>query len=157
MKKTILNRIWTGLKLGWNTPILPQRVMNIHNHSFVRIFRVAGGISIITVLSNKHLFLFLPFKFIVLFLALLHFIYISYISITKIWYGFKLLKSDKLNVRNSPLDPLASVAGKLLYCWKFGCQAGSAGLGLVGTSFMIDSMLEAGNHNKVLHPWLVKV
>lgn len=156
MQKTILNRIWSGLKLGWNTPTLPDKVVNIHNHPFVRIFRVVGGISIITVLSNKHLFLFLPFKFIVLFLALLHFIYISSISIIKLWYGFKTLKSDKLNVRNSPLDHLASATGKLLYCWKFGCQAGSAGLGLVGTSFMIDSMLEAGNHNKVFTPLIGK-
>ena len=77
----------------------------------------------------------------------MHFIYISYISIIKLWYGFKILKSDKLNVRNSPVDHLAS-AGKLLYCWKFACKAGSAGLGLVGISFMIDSMLEAGNRNK---------
>lgn len=44
----------------------------------------------------------------------------------------------------------------MLYCWKFGCQAGSAGLGLVGTSFMIDSMLVAGNHEKVFTPLISK-
>ena len=84
-----------------------------------------------------------------LFLALLHFIYISSISIIKLWYGFKVLRSDKLDVKNSPFDRFATATGKLIYCWKFGCQAGSAGLGLVGTSFMIDTMLEAGNHDKV--------
>ncbi len=60
-------------------------------------------------------------------------------------YGFKVLISDKLNVINSPFDHFATTAGKLLYCWKFGCQAGSAGLGLAGTYFLIDSMLEADN------------
>ena len=89
--------------------------------------------------------LFLPFKFIVLFFALLHFIYLTIISIIKLWYGFKVLKSDKLNVRNSPFDHFATTAGKLLYCWKYGCQVGCAGLGLLGMSFLIDSMLEAGN------------
>ena len=74
----------------------------------------------------------------------------------KLWYGFKTLRSDKLNVKNSPLDHLATVTGKLLYCWKFGCQVGSAGLGLVGTSFMIDSILEAGNHEKVFTPLIGK-
>lgn len=156
MKKSISSRIWTGIKLGWNTPILPEKVLNLHSHPFVRVFRVIGGISIITVLSNKHLLLFLPFKYIVLFLALLHFIYIFCINVIKLWYGFKVLKSDKLNVRNSPLDHLASATSKLLFCWKFGCQAGSAGLGLVGTSFMIDSILEAGNHPKVFTPLIGK-
>ena len=43
-----------------------------------------------------------------------------------------------------------------MYCWKFGCQAGSAGLGLVGTLFMIDSILEAGNQEKVFTPLIGK-
>jgi len=151
-KKTLWQRFIIGLKTGWNAPVLPESVANIHVHPFIRIFRVIGGISIITVLTKNHLLLFFPFKFIVLFLALLHFIYISSISIIKLWYGFKVLRSDKLDVKNSPFDRFATVTGKLLYCWKFGCQAGSAGLGLVGTSFMIDSMLEAGNHKKVFTP-----
>lgn len=144
-KKTIFQRILIGLIVGWNAPVLPPKVLNLHNNILMRVFRVIGGISIVTVLSKKYLLLFLPFKFLVLFLALLHFIYITVISIIKLWYGFKVLKSDKLSVRNSPLDRFATTAGKLLYCLKYGCQAGSAGLGLVGTSFLIDSMLEAGN------------
>ena len=87
---------------GWNTPMLPENILNIHNHPFVRIFRVVVGISIVTVLSKKYLLLFLPFKFVVLFLALLHFIYISSISCIKLWYGFKVLRSDKLDIKNSP-------------------------------------------------------
>lgn len=79
-----------------------------------------------------------------MFLALLHFIYITSLSLIKLWYGFKVLKSDKLDVKNSPIDSFSTIADKLLHCWKFGCQAGSAGLGLLGTCFMIDSMLDAG-------------
>lgn len=154
--KTLWQRTLIGLKVGWNAPMLPEKVANLHNYPFVRVFRIIGGISIITVLSNKHLLLFLPFKFIVLFLALFHFIYIFSISMIKLWYGFKVLRSDKLNVRNSPLDHFATVTGKLLFCWKYGCQAGSAGLGLVGTSFLIDSMLEAGDHHKVFTPLIGK-
>ena len=154
--KTIKERFITGLKVGWNTPLLPEKVIVFQNHPLVRIFRVTGGISIVTVLANKHLLLFLPLKLIVLLLALLHFIYLSVISMIKLWHGFKVLKSDKLNIKNSPFDHFATVTGKLLYCWKFGCQVGSTGLGLVGTSFMIDSMLEAGNHEKVFTPIIGK-
>lgn len=151
-KKTILQRIWSGLKVGWNAPMLPPKVLNFHNNPFVRIFRVIGGISIITFLSKKYLLFIYPFNYVVLLFALLHFMYITIISIIKLFYGIKVLKSDKLDVRNSPIDKLAGAAGKMLYCWKYGCQAGSAGLGLVGTSFLIDSMLEAGNQEKIFTP-----
>ena len=78
------------------------------------------------------------------------------LSIIKLFYGISILRSDKLDVKNSPIDRLAGAAGKLLYCWKYGCQAGSAGLGLVGTSFLIDSMLEAGNQEKIFTPLIGK-
>jgi len=45
----------------------------------------------------------------------------------------------------------------LLKRWLSSCPAaGSAGLGLVGTSFLIDSMLEAGNQEKVFTPLIGK-
>lgn len=64
--------------------MLPTKVLNFHNNPFIRIFRVLGGISIVTVLSNKQILLFLPFNFIILFLALLQFIYIFIISVIKL-------------------------------------------------------------------------
>jgi hypothetical protein len=96
--------------------MLPPKVLSIHNHPFIRIFRVIGGISIITFLSKKYLLFIYPFNYIVLLFALLHFMYIAIISIIKLFYGIKVLKSDKLDVRNSPVDKLAGVASKLLYC-----------------------------------------
>lgn len=155
-KKSLYQRFITGLKTGWNAPVLPDKVLYIHNHPFVRVFRVIGGLSIVTVLSNKYLLLIFPFNIVVLLLALFHFIYITVISVIKLYHGISVLRSDRLNVKNSPLDQFATLTGRLLYCWKFGCQAGSAGLGLVGTSFMIDSILEAGNQEKVFTPLIGK-
>ena len=155
-KKTIFQRIWIGLKVGWNAPMLPPKILSFHNHPFIRIFRVIGGISIITFLSKKYLLFMYPFNYIVLLFALFHFMYIATISIIKLFYGIKVLRSDKLDVRNSPIDKLAGMASKMLYCWKYGCQAGSAGLGLVGSSFLIDTMLEAGNQEKVFTPLIGK-
>ena len=154
--KILFKRLLLGLKVGWNAPTLFSRVFVFKNHPLVRIFRVTRGISILTVLSKKHLLLLFPFEFIVLFFALSHFIYISIVAIIKLLYGFKVLKSDKLDVKNSPLDHFATTVGKLLYCWEYGCQAGSAGLSLVGTSFLIDSMLEAGNQEKIFTPLIGK-
>ena len=139
IKKTILQRIWSGLKVGWIAPMLSPKVLNFHSHPFIRI----------TFLSKKYLLFIYSFNYIVLLFTLLHFLYITIISIIKLFYGILGLKSDKLDVKNSSIDKLAGAASKMLYCWKYGCQAGSAGLGLVGTSFLIDNMLEAGNQKKV--------
>lgn len=154
--KTILSRIWTGLKLGWNTPLLPPKVLNFQNHPLVRVFRVIGGLSVITVLLKKHLLFYFPLQWLVLFLALVQIIYIVIISIIQIVHGIKVLRSDKLNVRNSPLDHLASLSTKLLYCWKIGCKVGSSGIGLAGASVVTDTILEAGGQEKVFTPLLGK-
>ena len=106
-KKNIMTRIFTGIKVGWNAPMLPPKVLSFHNHYFTRIFRVIGGISVITFLSKKYLLFIYPFNYVVLLFALLHFMYIATISIIKLFYGIKVLKSDKLEVRNSPIDKLA--------------------------------------------------
>ena len=39
MKKTILNRISTGIKLSWSLPSLP---VSVNNYPFVRILKVIG-------------------------------------------------------------------------------------------------------------------
>ena len=51
-KKTKLQRIWKGIKLGWSLPSLPVSEEKFHNHLIIRIFRVLGGISILLVLSK---------------------------------------------------------------------------------------------------------
>ena len=83
-KNNIIKRLITGLKQGWNAPVLPPKVANLHNNVFTRIFRVIGGISLLTVFSKTHLLLFLPFKFIVLFIAMMHIMYITTISLIRL-------------------------------------------------------------------------
>lgn len=154
-----------GFKHAWNIPSLPSNVQYFHNHVFTRIFRVIGGFSIVAFLSGsleqaKH-YLFSnnilwPLYYLVLFLALSHFIYILAIKTIKIVHMIKVWRSGKLDVRNSPLDKFATSASKLLYCWKFGCEVGSAGLGLVGSGFLIDQVLEAGGQKKVFTPLIGK-
>ena len=163
--KSFFNRIVVGFKHAWNIPSLPYNVLYFHNHIFTRIFRVIGGVSIVAFLSGSlahvksYLFsndILWPLYYLVLFLALLHFIYIIFIKIIKIVHMIKVWRGGKLDVRNSPLDKLATSASKLLHCWKFGCEVGSAGLGMVGSGFLIDQVLEAGGQKKVFTPLIAK-
>ena len=47
--KNILGRIWKGLKNEWNTPMLFNKIITFNNHPIVRIFRVIGVLSVLTV------------------------------------------------------------------------------------------------------------
>jgi hypothetical protein len=90
----------------------------------------------------------IAFYYLILILALLHFVYIITIKIVKIIHMIKVWRNNELDVRNSLLDKFSTSAAKLFYCWKFGCEVGSAGLGLVGSGFLIDQILEAGGKKK---------
>lgn len=150
--RTIKSSVLPALKRGWNAPIFPNKVLNIHNHPFTHIFRVIGGISIITLFSQRYLLFRHPFDYVILLYTLLHFIHIAIISIIKLFYGIRVLRSNKLEVRNSPLDRLETTVEKILYCWKYGCQAGYAALGLRAAFFSMDSILEADNREKIFIP-----
>lgn len=156
MKKTKFHRFVSGLKQGWNTPVLPEKFITFNNYPLVRIFRVIGGLSVLAVLLGKHLLLWLPLQYIILFIAFLHISYFVLINTTKVFYGiYKLLRGD-LNVRNSPLDRLASITGNVLYCWKIGCYVASSGVSLAGASVIADTILEAGGQEKMFTPLLGK-
>jgi len=111
--KTILQRIWLGIKLGWKLPSLPASVEKYHNYPLTRIFRVIGGISIILFLSSPSWVGNSYFYWIVFILAMLQFLYIIVISLIKIGYIVYLWKNKNLEVRNSPLDYIASSTVKL--------------------------------------------
>ena len=140
--KSISSRIWKGIKLGWNLPSLPESVSKFHNHPLVRILRVIGGISIILFLSspkwigNSYLY------WIIFTLAMMHFLYITSISFIKIYYIIHLWRNKKLEVRNSPLDEVASLTFKLAACIKGACVTGGASATVLGLGFGADKLLE---------------
>ena len=154
--KTKFQHFVTGLKIGWNKPMLPPKIDAFNCYPVIRIFRVVGGLSVVTVLLKKHLLFFLPFKYIVLFLAITHITYIVIISLIKVIYRISRFFTDELNVINSPLNSFATLGTKFLYCWKVGCQLGSTGIGLVGPSVIADNVLEGGGNEKIFTPLLGK-
>lgn len=54
------------------------------------------------------------------------------------------------------MHQFATLATKVLYCWKRGCLVDSAGIGLAGTSVIAYSILEAGGQEKIFTPLLGK-
>ena len=153
-QKTIFQRIFTGLKLGWNTPTLPEKVIKFQGHPLIRVFRVLGGVSTVLILTKKSLLFPGFFLYIFLLLTLAFFIYHTVISYYRIIHIYKTLKSDKLNVRNSPLDKLGSIAAKTLWCIKGSCdQLPHLGLGL-SLGAVTDQILENSGRDAVFMPFL---
>jgi uncharacterized protein (DUF2267 family) len=72
--------------------------------------------------------------------------YIFVISIIKISYITYLWKNKKLEVRNSPLDHIASLTFKLATCIKGACVAGGASATVLGLGFGADKLLEEAGY-----------
>jgi hypothetical protein len=153
-RKTKSQRIIYGLKLGWNTPTLPENILKFQKHPLIRILRVLGGISTILILTKKSLLFPSFFLYIFLLLTFAFFIYHIYISYHRIIHMYKVLKSDKLDVKNSPIDRLSSIAVKVLWCIKGSCeQLPHIGLGL-SLGAVTDQILENSGRKPVFMPFL---
>ena len=100
---TIFSRLWKGIKKAHYIPTLPEHILKFHSHILVRIFRVIGGVSFLLVMGRANYFsypvsiLYIAMCFVIL-LTIYHFI-LSYFRIKHI---IKILKSDQLDIRNSP-------------------------------------------------------
>lgn len=158
-----MNSIIKGVKHGWSISIMPKFLGNILNNIFVRIFRFLGGLCVLFVLLQKqHIIdLKLPIilNYIIMYMALFQMVQILIVGIIRFFYGMNKLinHSNEFEVRNSPLNRGATLITKLLYCYKAGCQVGQAGIWIVGTSVLLDTVLEAGGKEKTFTPMLGKL
>lgn len=103
MKKFILITL-IGVRKGLNTPTLSKDMLEFQRKPLIRILRVLGGISWFNLLGCSYfelhgLFLYTSLAFVTIF-----FIYHIYISIQRYKHIKKILMSDELEVKNSPLD-----------------------------------------------------
>lgn len=102
----------------------------------VIIFRVLGGISILLILTHRLHYLgdgLLYFSALALctVLAFLFSLYLIFLTYHRIKHMIKILNSDDLDVRNSPLDRFASIAARIILCSKGFCETAA----LVGVVF----------------------
>ena len=78
-----------------------------------------------------------------MFFAVLFTIYHIIISYHRIKHIIKILRSDELDIKNSPLDRLATLGAKAIMCAKGACEAAQpVGLGL-GLMLGTDEIVKA--------------
>ena len=95
MKKTIFQRLIIGFQKGYNTPTLPQNLLDLQNNVFIRYLRITGGLSAVMLLTGRleklNLGKFYPF-FIYLcsILTILFLFYSLYLNYHRVKYMYKV-------------------------------------------------------------------
>ena len=94
MNNQILKRLFIGFKKGLLTPTLPDNIIKLQNYPLIRI------ISFLLIVSKSYLNYSYYILYPAMFFALLFTIYHIIISFYRFKHIFKLLKSDKLDIKN---------------------------------------------------------
>ena len=161
MKNKFINiskRITKGIQKGWSVPTLPVSIANFHNHPITRIFRIIGGLSILITLGKISLNINDIPNYILYasnFISILFFIYMFGINILRLIHIIKVIGTDKLDVKNSPLDSLASLTARLIFCAKGLCYVGAGTGSAVGSGLALDAALINTGNEPVFSPVFV--
>ena len=151
--KTILQRLLIGIKKGYNTLTLPPKILKFQSYPVIRILRVLGGISMLTILSKSYLHYPTYVLYICMFFGVIFTIYHFIISYYRIKNIIAIIKSDKLEIRNSPLDRLATLSARAILCFKGACETAQP-IGLtLGLMLGTDEILKNANREPIFGPF----
>ena len=105
--KIFFTRTLKGVKRGLLTPTLSPEMLEFQRKPLIRIFRVIGGLSLLSLLGRGYISfelspLAIGLFYLSYFLAVLFFIYHIYISYHRFKHIKLILKSGDLDIRNSP-------------------------------------------------------
>ena len=144
-----LNLVKLGLIKVYKTPTLPSHIISLNNNIFMRIFGVIGGMCLLLTLSKK-IFDFNEYIiYIVIVINLLFLIYQFILLLYTIINIYRILKSDELDIRNSPINKYVTILTKGLLCIKGVCERGILTGIVLGTGIVFDWALESANKEKV--------
>lgn len=161
-KKNLFQRLFIGIKKGLFTPTLPEYIIVIHNNVFIRIFRVVSGICALLIITHKleslgDGLLYLFSLYICIIINIIYSIYMIFINYHRIKHIYKVLKSDALDIRNSPLDRMARIAARLIMCSKGACEL-MAPIGLFyGAMCGLDELRTLKGHEPIFKPFIADI
>lgn len=150
--KIFLLRTTNGIKKGLFTPTLSKEMLEFQRKPLIRILRVLGGISWFSLFGYGYFKLNGVVLYISLFFVINFLIYHIYISIHRFKHIKKILMSDELEVKNSPLDKYATLLARIVLCAKGSCEyATPVGVGL-GLMLGADQVLKDSGREAFFSP-----
>jgi hypothetical protein len=152
--KNIFKNILIATQKAYSTPTLPDNIIKIQSYPIIRMMRFLGGISFLMILTKTYINFHFLFLYILYFFALIFTIYHYIIAFYRFKHIISLLKTDKLDIRNSPLNRLATLGAKALLCLKGTCEAAQP-LGItLGLMISTDTLLKEANREPIFTPLL---
>lgn len=99
---------------------LPENITKFHNNPIVKLFWIIGGLNVIITLGKITFTFDIPtyFLYTSIFISISFLLYMLGINIFRLIHIIKVLKSDKLDIRNSPLVRIVSLTARVLFCAK---------------------------------------
>jgi hypothetical protein len=153
-KKTFIERTMIGIKRGLTTPTLSKEMLEFQKNPLIRILRVIGGISCLSLLGHDHIKLQGLMLYVALFFTLLFYIYHVYILIHRYKHIKYLLKTGAMDYRNSPLDKYITLLGRMLLCAKGACDLATPIGTNLGLMIGVDEVLKASGRDAFFAPLL---
>lgn len=154
--KNIFMNIWIGIKKGITTPNLPQEILSFQSKPIIRILRVIGGLSCLSLLGHNYinapqqgLYLYFAVIFTIIFI-----IYHMYLNWFRWKHMRKVLKSKDLEIRNSPLNIYASIVSKAIFCAKGLCESAQPVGVSLGLMIGFDEILKSSGREAFFIPLL---
>lgn len=156
-RNNLFQRLKIGISKGWNTPTLPEHLLALHNSLPIRILRFIGGVYSLIFLSRNieklHPF-FLYLGIIIMIIYITYSIFIFYYRIKHIVF---ILSSSEVEVRNSPLDKIATLTIKAILCAKGICEITAPIGGLLGGMSAADALLEHKGRPAIFLPFIANI
>lgn len=100
---SLRERLFIGIKKGWNTNTLPSHIIKLQLNPLIRIFRVLGGMSVLGILTNSLTDLNRYILYIGAFITFMYFLYQMYISYHRVLHMYWVIKNKKFDIRHPPL------------------------------------------------------
>jgi hypothetical protein len=150
----LLKNIILGIKKSNNIQILPNKILLIINNPISRILRVMGGISFILTIS-KNIILLTTNKIIIIIIQILGIIFISYclmLNIYRVIRIIKIIRNKEYEVRNSPLNKIASLSSQVIMCFKGVCYIGGTTGTVLGVGLGLDKILNESGRSAIFKP-----
>nr|YP_009517261.1 hypothetical protein DXG01_000029 [Tephrocybe rancida]YP_009517274.1 hypothetical protein DXG01_000030 [Tephrocybe rancida]AYE93184.1 hypothetical protein DXG01_000029 [Tephrocybe rancida]AYE93185.1 hypothetical protein DXG01_000030 [Tephrocybe rancida] len=102
-------RTWKGVHKGLTTKTLSSGMLEFQQKPLIRVIRVLGGVSWLAILGKSYIKLNSFGLYVALFFVIIFFIYQVYVTINRFIYIRRILKSNVLDIKISPLDRYASL------------------------------------------------
>jgi hypothetical protein len=126
--KNYYRRAVIGIKKGYSVNNIPPKTEKLLSKPRINLFIVLGVFCMGLCLSQRIFYFYVYIQYTIIFIYILFGLFLVYISILRLKYTNKWLKTGAYDVRNSPLDYYSSRFAKLMgrssWVWSISCHYG---------------------------------